>query len=785
MIKKSGIKWVVLVFLGGFINSLNASYLIVKFDKEKEQLIALDENDKNDFFKIQEIMLDYSWPTNLAKKDRLSNDHEVFKQEEAAEEKYIRKIIKKEVGDQYDIVFVPTVMYELFLLKECFEVIIKSKNIFNFKAPILGEDKDVNLFSETSLIYDNYLDGKIREIIKNKNNTMQDVFKAYRSYAEGIFPVQMKEYLNQGNTQFEKGAVSAKMNFFINNSLITFFSKEFKMTNSEVLFQQLQDTSSVVTTRILNDLIHSFNSYVVQKFPNASKDRDFFDTYGSEIFDFGILASELHIKKDALNPDGIIAKTIVAEYKARETNKALLFRGASLVSNSFDEKEVSSIINSIGFKLPKDTPKSIFNVMKLYFTNEILDYVGSYGNSLFAGSIKDKGACAYNYIVKAKNDAEKIGYLLYVDKRQYQTDQCDNLFFVAPLGSVEGIFSRGEFFHSRSKIGYTIFEKNRSDIGVFHGLDDKIGLLVINRDPMLQAALLSNYISKHALILAIKQPELEQQILKTHKEMAEMYKTIALKQETKKELKSKFEPKIEGKVKEELKSNKEEIKKTFKGADETSSEKSEIELYKKDIDECNAKIQSINDYENKKITPSEIVKILKISNYRFDSEVKGILLDIENLNKNYSQLRIKIKNLVDKEKEKCETVIRRNQEFVENRAKLYNNDEEKIRRHRQTFEEFEAQEESENCNLKIQSINDYENKKISPSEIVKSLKILNKLSFEAKDSLFNIEGKETVEVLEDRLRIKIKSLIDEEKQKCVKLVHDYEELIKLIVQFHE
>jgi len=780
MIKQSGIKWVVLVFFGSLSSVLDAGYIIVKFDKEKEQLVALDENDKNDFFKIQEIMFDYSWPTNLAKKDRLSNDHDVFKQEEAAEEKYIRKIIKKEVGDQYDLVFVPTVMYELFLLKECFEVIVESKKIFDFKTPILGEDKDVNLFSKTSLIYDNYLDEKIREIIKNKNNTMQDVFKAYRSYTEGIFPVQMKEYLNQGNTQFEKGAVSAKMNFFINNSLITFLSKQFKMTNPVILFQELRDDSSFIITRILNDLIHSFNSYVSQNFPNASKDRDFFG-YGSEIFDFGILASELHIKKDTLNPDGIIAKTIVAEYKARETNKALLFRGASLVPNSFDEKEVSSTINAIGFKLPKDTPKSIFNVMKVYFTNEILDYVGSYGNSLFAGSLKDKGASAYNYIVKAKNDAEKIGYLLYVDKRHYQTNQCDNLFFVAPLSSIEGIFSRGEFFHSRSKIGYTIFEKKRFDVGVFLGLDDKIGLLVINRDPMLQAAMLSSYISKHALILAMKQPELEQQILKTHKEMAEMYKTIALKQETKKELKSKFEPKGEEEVKEELKSNKEEI------GSETSSEKREIESYKKNIDECNSKIQFIHDYENKKILPSEIIKILNIPGYRFDSEVKGILLDIENLNQNDSKLRVEIKNLVDKEKEKCDTIVKKNQAFVEKIAKIYSFE--------QSYEEFEAQEESKNCNLKIQSIHDYESKKIGAYEIIKILRIGNKLSYEAKNIFFNIEstqnkmrGKESdknLENLEDRVREKIKSLIGEEKQKCVKLVQDYEELIKLIMKFYE
>jgi hypothetical protein len=121
----------------------------------------------------------------------------------------------------------------------------------------------------------------------------------------------------------------------------------------------------------------------------------------------------------------VIANVITLEYEARALNKALLLRGTSfekvpveLAKRNVDKpKEIMVIGSPILYDKNKSFIES-YNKGKGYDPYSI-----SFGNSLFAGVLKDRTATAYNFLVgirlgsKMPPSKGALGYALLVDKK--------------------------------------------------------------------------------------------------------------------------------------------------------------------------------------------------------------------------------------------------------------------------------------------------------------------------------------------------------------------------------
>jgi len=98
-----------------------AELLIVK--KVGDTMVPLDENDVPASDIIEDILLKYQWPmvvtSKLTKKERFAL---MFKGKPYAEERFIEAKIRKETKrDDLHVVFVPTTIYELFVMVQTFE----------------------------------------------------------------------------------------------------------------------------------------------------------------------------------------------------------------------------------------------------------------------------------------------------------------------------------------------------------------------------------------------------------------------------------------------------------------------------------------------------------------------------------------------------------------------------------------------------------------------------------------------------------------------------------------
>lgn len=167
----------------------------------------------------------------------------------------------------------------------------------------------------------------------------------------------------------------------------------------------------------------------------------------------------------------------------------------------------SSIQQAIDSTLNIENIASFDAFLETYKQKKLLPRSISYGNSLFAASLQDAGACSYEYFTYS-NDPANIGYGLLIDKEAYVANECDNLFFVSPLPTLVALFAIGAYFHSRSKAAiFSDPAQGSKLIGIYEEatLKDAAHLFLIQREPLLHELIFSRYLAQHARIL--KQPQ--------------------------------------------------------------------------------------------------------------------------------------------------------------------------------------------------------------------------------------------------------------------------------------
>jgi len=479
-----------------FFSSTIKSELIVV--KEADGYISpLDEKECRDYGKlISSAIFKYQWPMCVGSKLREEELAVLTPNAPYAEEQFIEKMLNERLLYYFPthkvklkVLFIPTVLYELFCLIKILTMNSGSycDHIYNFAIRRKPSDFiDLSrILSETALV---------------PNATLDIDYEVYELY-------------HQANDIFFDSSVSVWMR--INSSLSQWIVQNIYISN--VLDSlQVSDVIKMNIQQMITILLDFFVKQINKKTINYAD----------------VLQSlTLHMIKNIGTSKelAVIERIIALEYRARDLNKGLLLRGSE-----FGEYQIGSYFNDspvkkkrlVGSTLRNDEDSDVYEDSNAIIQS-ITPYSISFGNSLFAGFFRDPLACVNFYL-----ERYGTGYGLFINKYNYIQHREARLFFIAPLASIAALFERGEYFHSRTTI--PLNKKSVESISNIIGLADTIhtdplGVLLITRDPLKNAALFADFVAKNGEIINIQPAgaiETEGGILQAHEEAARFYNRV-------------------------------------------------------------------------------------------------------------------------------------------------------------------------------------------------------------------------------------------------------------------
>lgn len=540
------------------IFSMQAELLVVK--QGENGFLPLDASDEVNKAAIADVLLKYQWPmviANTALTEQEQNEL-LTSGKPYAEEEFIRNKLKQ-IDERYDVVFIPTSLYELFAITQAS---IPNSPLAAAKGErdaswidlvkFTQEDKNTLLAMAQPLAPEKPYEQLTREEKDDLLMATRPVSKdenAYVHYLLSLDPEDEKKliqssffYTHEGFDKLKTRLEEQKGIIFFQDDEAAFLRKKYwdnKLTskiNSPKISEgkiDLHDilniageTPQAIRKKIYNvyrennnffypDAFFYINNALLKKifdyFPVLKSSQDVTvitneiknKSYKLAAFLINSSPSLERMKKEidrqdtaTINLQGILAKVIKLEIEASESNNAFLLRGTSYIGLKKTE-------TSDGLKIMGTTIRDYDLLLKTYKNKKNLPYSISFGNSLFAGWFYDSGkdgACAYPYLTYHG------GYALFVNKKDYIRHESLNLFFIAPLANLAALFAKGEYFHSRSKAAIPVAERGKQNKPTgFHYSSgyfiDPAGILTTIRDPLIHAGLFSEYLAKNMHII--------------------------------------------------------------------------------------------------------------------------------------------------------------------------------------------------------------------------------------------------------------------------------------------
>lgn len=482
-------------FALGLSPAVQAQLLI--FKQTEGVLKPLDAHDiAKDGDALAAILLKYEWPmciaSELSKEDQ---DALLVSNVSYAEELFIQNKINEQF-DQYKVAFIPTCLFELFVITQLFATKGQKNPLQNFINKIMMAKYGTEL--KRQWIID----------ITKKINAESDDFKSLANVRREINAVYKKI-----NDSVYKGKES--LYFYINGLLTA------KLLGSYADLQG-QDTSLMVSKIIKkhsNQLLSLLVSEFLALYDVSNPQKLWLPHIGGHEERNNINEMALLIKKE--KEDGIISNVMNLEYEARDLNKGLLIRGTTFESFAIGLSFPKNNDQDVQFKhdkkvlagssvLREERDLRVKNHQPIslehaYWKGQNMPYSISFGNSLFAGVLRDHLASAYHYLAKRKTNRKSIGYALFIDKEDYYLHNTSNLFFIPSIAPLAALFERGEYFHARSKAAVVFKEGKKHEVRglIGHKLSDPAGVILITRDPLRHAELFSKFLVQNGRIIQV------------------------------------------------------------------------------------------------------------------------------------------------------------------------------------------------------------------------------------------------------------------------------------------
>jgi len=332
---------------------MHAELLVVK--RGGEGFVQLDEKDEVNKDAIANVFLKYEWPMVIANTalTKQEQDELLTADKPYAEEEFIRNKLKQ-IDERYDVVFIPTSIYEIGIIG------------------LMGDFG--NKFYKSR--------GRMEEI--NESYVPQDPLEnAVQNFIRTKYYISLADILVTGdsiNVAYKKiYAVYTRANAF-------FYPEAFFYVNN-ALIAKLFDAYPTLKSN------HNGQAVSVDLESKASQIYTVLESVG--------------FKPNAT----ILSQVLSIEYEARKKNKGLLLRGAP-------ERFLSVVGEGESPIAVMDTmiqEKYFFtDVAKAYKEQRNKRYSVSFGNSLFAGWFEDKLGCVYDYLSRRPGYALLIDKKAYV-----------------------------------------------------------------------------------------------------------------------------------------------------------------------------------------------------------------------------------------------------------------------------------------------------------------------------------------------------------------------------------
>ena len=527
---KSPKKLVLFLSISGAVwMNLYPELLFVKKTETGFDSIDSDHKDQRIEKEIAELLLKYQWPLCIGSQLHESEQKELLAAgKPRAEELFIEKKLREKTGDNsLGVVFIPTTLYELFAIAHIFDKQEDSNALQKTIAEYLDDDL---VFPRDARKY--VID--LKPIINSKDSAAKIREKIGLVY-------------ERSNALFYKRDGDISAHSYMNKKCVQeLFLRypELKQTeNSSLLSDALEKKIVAEVTFLIDTLLFSSDGIRRPRrlyLPNKA---------------MGKCPKELseHLAQEKTN--NLIAKTIALEYEAREQNKGILLRGSSFpivqvagIGEDAKKKRVagSTLSNESVYDINKEsglyaTRERSFEEAYKEKSNNL--YSISFGNSLFAGSLEDCGACAYSFLSGYRLDDsaskplfKEAGYALLIDKKEYILTNNANLFFISSLSPLAALLQKGEYFHSRTKAAISLKSSKGSSIrGLVNGqLIDPTGVILITRDPLKHAALFSQFLVDNGRIIQVgnesdlspEEKKFVDDLKAAHIDASKFYKTI-------------------------------------------------------------------------------------------------------------------------------------------------------------------------------------------------------------------------------------------------------------------
>jgi hypothetical protein len=439
---------------------IQGEYLV--FEKSDNQIQPISSPEKH--AAIYQILMKYQWPMSTSSFAQMTQGEikELTTQKKpAAEEEFIRKKLK-ELDTSLDIVFVPTFVYELYVIYYFMNLQkTTSQSYWQLIKEYVGFEQT---FGASPIPVSTY----IFKLLKSKNkSSWQDLLNVYKS-------------LNNNKDTRE-------MHYVINNNLIKFIEP--------IDQENLAQNYFIDIARKLIALLQSEKGIA---------------RISQLLFKQGQVEKSFALTKDFLQSN--LAENIISiEYQAHHKNKGLLYR-ANLETNPFYlpgksipivPLELPILIKNLSTYKPitdeqikSEAAIPLKNLAQKYIDWNVPSRSISYGNSLFGGYFYDYGACVYWLSLTTP-----ILYTLFIDKFSYSMDIINQFFFISPLNTINALFTSGELFHSRT-ISYYYKDSHRSYAkGLIGYADLLLGFFIREGNVLKNAYELSQFIEKNAYVL--------------------------------------------------------------------------------------------------------------------------------------------------------------------------------------------------------------------------------------------------------------------------------------------
>ena len=312
------------------ISTLNAEYLVYHLTGNRPEPITSQAEHKEIF----DVLMRYQFPmrTNPCLEIEKELSQEEIDLMNKSEQKFLKHLVQTRVNSNLRVLFVPTVLYELFLIRFLF-------NPSQFKENLKKED-----YASEELFLTGFGDFFTNRLLRQRKQKIDDL--------KNIAASRTKEEYEKQVTALNTSEDLCFAHYILNKHLFSYILDQVNLSDKKLT----PETSQEILQKIYADWDEFMKIYDLSKYR--------LETIANKNIGIHFLTGIATYKKQ------IVSRAIEIEHEAEKSNSHILYRAAKINESNNGKKYIDCSLNS--------------------------NYIVSYSSNLFSGSYKDfQTGCSY------------------------------------------------------------------------------------------------------------------------------------------------------------------------------------------------------------------------------------------------------------------------------------------------------------------------------------------------------------------------------------------------------